>query len=151
MRSGNLSPSRCAAGVRLFVGSPLVFLLLLVPSVASAGESTPPPGASEWLAIFAWLVGIAAGITLLVQRWFPRRSPPIELDVERAIKACREQCDRRHEAERTRIEARQEAAEKHTRELEQLNEERARRIHERLEKIIPVLYRIAGKLEVSID
>jgi hypothetical protein len=126
-------------------------VLLLMPPPCLAGDGTPPPGASEWLAVLAWLVGIAAGLTLLVQRWFPKRTPPIESDINAAVLACRRERQQHTAQESQRLEARLEQAEKRWREIEQASEERSRRLHERLERIIPVLYRIAGKLEVPID
>lgn len=129
--------------------------MLLLAAATCHADTDPanvPAGIESWLKCFFWLVG---GVTALVILWgklFPKRNPPVE--AEFVTKADLENfCQIRHSplgAQLTRIESRLAESEAKREQADIRHEDRARLIHGRVNRLVPVVYTIAGKMNIHV-
>ena len=165
--SGNLvAPARRVPYHAARPGAPrLLFAAVaasLLPLAALAADATPPPAFGEWLANAFYAIGLVTAAVVLFQRLWPRRQPPVDVDLEavraridKVVAHCRDTCRAEYAAMLAKVEERIAAVEAdvkvQTAALNEAGEARCRRIHERLEPLIRTTYRIAGKLDVPVQ
>ena len=119
--------------------------------MAHAADYTPPPAYDSWLANVFYSVALLTAVVVLFQKLWPRRQPSVE--TEFVSKTDLEKwCKLRHDGQESDIQAltrRFETAEVSRVKAERVHEERAAKLHERVDRLTRVTYSIAGKLGVN--
>lgn len=127
---------------------------MLIPSTCHAANDPTnlPAGIEEWLKCFFWLVGGVTALSVLWGRLFPKRQPPIEQEF--VSKAELEKfCAGRHQPMNeilAEIKNQIRANELKREEADRNHEARSKLIHGRINRLVPVLYTIAGRMKISV-
>ena len=141
---------RCAANTSRVVLRVACAILFCAP-MAQAADYTPPAAYDSWLANVFYTVALATAVVILFQKIWPKREPTIEREF--VSKADLEKwCALRHGGQESDIQAltrRFESAELSRVKAERIHEERAAKLHERVDRLTRVTYSIAGKLGIN--
>ena len=131
-----------------------VLAVCLLPTAASA-ETDPaniPAGVESWLQCFFWLVGGVTALVVLFKQLFPKRHPPIE--AEFVTKNDLEKfCTGRHQPIESILQSIQRdlrEAETKRETYEKFHTQRSDEIHGRISRLVPVIYTIAGRLQIKV-
>lgn len=119
--------------------------------MAHAAEYTPPPSYDSWLANCFYSVALLTAVVVLFQKLWPRRQPSVESEFV-AKSDLEKWCKLRHDGQLSDIQAltrRFDAAEINRAKDARHHEERAAKLHERVDRLTRVTYSIAGKLDVN--
>jgi len=128
-----------------------VFVLFLVLPTHAA-DYTPPVDAGPWLNNLGWFMVIVASGGVLWKQLFPKRQPPIEQEF--VSKADLEKfCASRHQPvgdtlQEIKTQLRGYELKRET--ADAAHEARAKLIHGRINRLVPVIYTIAGRLNVNV-
>jgi len=158
--SGSRKPSRCVAKAgshphpALALRRACILAAILLPAVclADVDPSNTPPGFEPWIRNFFWLIGSVTLLTVLWKQLFPKRMPPIESEFV-SKDELQQMCALRHtELEKliARFEDRLSESEIKRQQSDLKHEERAGEIHRRVNRLVPVIFAIAGKLGVVV-
>ena len=167
--AGNLlSPGRRASHDGITSTRRPLFLILLgllalstQAAEASALALAAPASTADLLPTILYLVAGASAIVGLFKMLWPKREPPVEVDIEkirseyaRSISDCRDHCRSEYAHNLAKVEARVVAVEREiveqTKQLNISGEARAAAIHERIGSLVKVTYRMAGKMNVNL-
>ncbi len=111
-----------------------------------------PEGVESWLKCFFWLLGGVAAVVHLKNQLMPKRVPTIE--AEFVTKADLEKfCQARHAPmgeTLSDIMAQLKQAERNRADADVRHEERAKLIHGRINRLVPVIYTMAGTMKISV-
>jgi hypothetical protein len=125
--------------------------ILFCAPLAHAADYTPPAAYDSWLANVFYSVALATAGVILFQKIWPKREPTIEREF--VSKADLEKwCALRHGGQENAIQSlthRFESAEISRVKAERVHEERAAKLHERVDRLTRVTYSIAGALGVN--
>ncbi len=128
----------------------LVFVLFLVLPTHAA-DYTPPVDAGPWLNNLGWFMVIVASGGVLWKQLFPKRQPPIEQEF--VSKADLEKfCSARHNPvgeSLERIESKLQEIETKREASDRRHEDRAAKLHGRVDRLVPVVYSIAGRMQIQ--
>lgn len=131
----------------------MVVVLSAATVRAATDPANVPAGIETWLQCFFWLIGAVTALAILWGKLFPKRHPPIE--AEFVTKTDLEKfCLARHSpicGQLTRIENSLLDSERKREEADTRQEARSRLLHGRVNRLVPVLYTIAGKLNVHVQ
>ena len=138
--------------LRLLTSLVCVLIFAVSPARADVDPTNIPAGAESWLKSFFWLSGSVAGIAISWKQLFPKRQPPIEQefvskdDLEKF-------CASRHQPvgdTLQEIKTQLRGYELKREEADAAHEARAKLIHGRINRLVPVIYTIAGRLNINV-
>lgn len=119
---------------------------------AESDPANVPAGIETWLKCFFWLIGAVTALAVLWSKLFPKRTPPIE--AEFVTKNDLEKfCVARHNpmgSQLDRIERKLADTEAKREASDQRHEKRASLLHGRINRLVPVVYQIAGHMKINV-